>query len=281
MNQTLVRPIGRSGSGLRAPEALRDFGVRVSSPLESRWTWVDGYALHSRSTPPHAGVPFVLIHGLMISSLYMIPLAESLARRAEVHALDLPGFGRSPGPWISRSIPGMADVVIHWLDASGIQRCHLVANSLGCQVAADLAARHPERVASVTLTGPTIDSAAHSLPRQAARLATELLREPPRLWANHVVDFFRAGPLRIISMISQMFRDRIAEKLPMITAPALVLRGENDPIAPEGWIKECATLLPRGEGRAIPDSAHCAHYTHPGQTARAILDLIASHQHAG
>ena len=42
--------------------------------------------------------PFVLIHGLVISSLYMIPLGEFLAKEREVYALDLPGFGRSEAP---------------------------------------------------------------------------------------------------------------------------------------------------------------------------------------
>jgi pimeloyl-ACP methyl ester carboxylesterase len=122
----------------------------------------------------------VLVHGLMISSLYMIPLAECLAGYGEVHAVDLPGFGRSEGPRHAPSIPKLAEALVDWLAASDIAECHLIANSMGCQVCADLAARFPERVASLTLTGPTIDPAAHSVPRQALRLVGELLREPPR-----------------------------------------------------------------------------------------------------
>ncbi len=82
------------------PELFHDLGFSVASRLESRWTSVNGLILHSRSSRAVAcdRVPFVLIHGLVISSLYMIPLAERIAQEHPVHALDLPGFGRSESP---------------------------------------------------------------------------------------------------------------------------------------------------------------------------------------
>lgn len=258
----------------RLPECLRDFGVPVRSRLESRWTFVDGWRWHSRSSQPTDGTPFVLIHGLIISSLYMIPLAECLAETAEVHALDLPGFGRSEGPVRALSVPAFAEALARWLDAAGIERCHLVANSLGCQICADFAARFPRRVATLTLIGPTIDPAAHTIPRQALRLAAELLREPVRLWLNHLVDFLRAGPRRVWTMVLVMFADRIDRKLPRISAPTFVLRGERDPIAPESWTREAARLLPNGRPLTLPRAGHCVHYSHPVETARAILAFI-------
>jgi pimeloyl-ACP methyl ester carboxylesterase len=175
-------------------------------------------------------------------------------------------------------VAACADFLIAWLDANRIERCHVVANSLGCQISADLAFRHPERVATLTLTGPTTDRAAHSPLRQFLRLCTELIREPARLWSDHVVDFFRAGPIRTGTMIRQMFRDRIEEKLPSIAAPTLVVRGEHDAIAPERWVRECAALLPNAQHVTIPGAAHCAHYTEPEKTMRAIQAFIATRQ---
>jgi len=235
---------------------------------------VEGWRLHSRSSPRAGGTPFVLIHGLIISSLYMIPLAECLAKTAEVHALDLPGFGRSEGSARAPSVPASAEALAQWLDAAGIERCHLVANSLGCQICVDFAARFPRRVATLTLIGPTIDPAAHAIPRQALRLAAELLHEPVRLWLNHLIDFLRAGPRRVWTMIREMFADRIASKLPRVAARTLVLRGERDPIAPESWAMEAARLLPDGHHLTLPRAGHCVHYSHPAETARAILAFI-------
>ena len=89
----------------------------------------------SRSSGTTAGnrVPFVLIHGLVSSSLYMIPLAERIAVEHEVRALDLPGFGRSDSPSEVLTVPQLADWVIAWMSATGLRQCHLVANSLGCR----------------------------------------------------------------------------------------------------------------------------------------------------
>ncbi|MDQ6808313.1 MAG: alpha/beta fold hydrolase, partial [Verrucomicrobiota bacterium] len=63
----------------------------------------------------------------------MIPLAERIAENHPVHALDLPGFGRSEGPPKVLTIPELADWVLAWMSAIDIQTCHLVANSLGCE----------------------------------------------------------------------------------------------------------------------------------------------------
>jgi 2-hydroxy-6-oxonona-2,4-dienedioate hydrolase len=203
----------------------------------------------------------------------MIPLAECLAQTSEVHAIDLPGFGRSKGPLPAPSIPELADMLVRWLTIAKIERCHLVANSLGCQVCADLAARFADRVATLTLIGPTIDPAAHSISKHIPRLAADLVREPPRLFLNQIIDVLRAGPRRCFTMVREMFRDRIADKLPQIGVRSLVIRGEHDAIVPEAWAREAAQLLPRASHLTLRTAAHCVHYSHPAETARAILDF--------
>lgn len=59
--------------------------------LESRWAVVDGRRMHARvsTTPAPAGSPMVvLVHGLVVSSRYMIPTAEKLAPHHEVYVPD-------------------------------------------------------------------------------------------------------------------------------------------------------------------------------------------------
>ncbi len=128
-------PFKNTHSPLVRPELLRDFGVPAISRLESRLTSAFARRLHSRSsgTAGAERVPFVLLHGLVISSLYMIPLAECIAETHEVHALDLPGFGRSEGPRDVLSIPQLADWVLAWMSEVGLQQAHGVGNSLGCE----------------------------------------------------------------------------------------------------------------------------------------------------
>jgi 2-hydroxy-6-oxonona-2,4-dienedioate hydrolase len=246
-----------------------------SPDLRSEWTFVDGWSVHSRCSTTGGSVPFVLVHGLMISSAYMVPLIEELASRASVYAVDHPGFGRSRGPLRAPSVPALATFLSQWLDAAGIERCHVVAHSLGCQIVADLAWRFPHRLASLTLIGPTIDPSAHSIFCQAVRLGMELLREPPRLLLLHVFDFFRAGPYRLLGMIRRMFANRIEGNLSRVCVPALVLRGSRDPIAPADWCQKAARILRAGQSITLEGAAHCVHYTHPEACARAILAFTA------
>ncbi len=257
----------------KVPEVFRDFGFAAETRLQSRWTEVENLRIHSRSSAYASGAPFVLIHGLVISSLYMIPLGEYLAVDHQVHAIDLPGSGRSDANLDLLSIPRLANAVVQWLAAAKVGRCHLVANSLGCQIAAHVAVTAPERVASLTLIGATIDPEARSLISQILRLIRDALHEPLRLWTNWIVDFCRMGLPRAIRLTRQMFLDRIEDQLPLIAVPTLVMRGERDPTMPERWARRVTELLRHGRMRTIPGAAHCAHYSHP----EVVADAIARH----
>jgi len=256
------------------PELLRDLGIPTQSLLESHWSSVNGRKLHSRKTKTAKaeGVPFVLIHGLVISSLYMVPLAECISREHEVYALDLPGFGRSEGPSEVLSVPQLADWVIAWMSVTGIHQCHLVSNSLGCEIAAHVAVKAPQRVATLTLIGPTLDPHAFALVTQTLRLLQDALHEPVRLWMNWLFDFCRAGISRAFGTTREMFRDHIEVQLPQITARTLVIRGKLDPTVPQAAAEEATHLLPRGKLFVIEDEPHCVHYTNPLRVWSAIQD---------
>src|SRR4249919_3695562 len=69
-------------------------------------------------------------------------------------ALDLPGSGESdkpPGPY---STATYAEQVAGFLGALGIERAHVAGVSLGAAVGMHPAARHPQRVRSLSLHSP-------------------------------------------------------------------------------------------------------------------------------
>src|SRR5436305_2812611 len=168
------------------PELFRDLGWPTASPLASRWVTVRGCRLHSRSScgetladESREVVPFVILHGLVISSLYMIPLAEAIAGAGyKVHAIDLPGFGRSEGPCEVLSVSELAEWVIDWMAAIRLRQCHIISNSLGCEIAAYVSVKAPERVATQTMIGPTLDPEALAVVTQTLRLLRDALHEP-------------------------------------------------------------------------------------------------------
>lgn len=92
--------------------------------------------MHARVTTaaPDGAPEVVLLHGLGVSSRYMLPLARELAPHFRALAPDLPGFGHSDHPPAALDVPGLADALLAWIDAAGLIAPVLVADSVGCQV---------------------------------------------------------------------------------------------------------------------------------------------------
>lgn len=100
------------------------------------------------------GEPLVLLHGLGSNRRVWRPVCDRLATRHRVLPVDLPGFGESP-PLPEQVEPtprALAAEVIQLLDELGIERPHLVGNSLGGWVAVELARQG--RARSLTLLSP-------------------------------------------------------------------------------------------------------------------------------
>lgn len=106
------------------------------------------------------GEPVILLHGFAQRLETQAPLAATLASKHRVIAMDFRGFGES-GKSADPADFGQAlvDDVIRLMDAESIERAHIVGHSMGAVVAANLAARFPDRLASVTMiAGPFYES---------------------------------------------------------------------------------------------------------------------------
>lgn len=246
--------------------------------LGSRWDVVGEHVIHSRVSlprPVHAGPVLVLVHGLVISSLYMVPTARRLASLYPVLAPDLPGFGRSSKPAAALPIPQLAEALAAWLHTVGLESAVLVGNSLGCQIIADLATRHAGAIHAAVLAGPTMDRHARTAPRQIGRWLLDWTLERPSLAAAHARDYYQAGLRRAWATFRHALRDPIEQKLPALTAPTLVVRGGRDPIVPQAWAEEVTALLPNGTLRVLPRAPHVVNYTTPDRFARCVADFLS------
>ncbi|GIE32707.1 hypothetical protein Ait01nite_057520 [Actinoplanes italicus] len=236
----------------------------------SRHRSVRGLRLHVRTrTDRSAPTVWMLLHGLAVSHRYLMPTA--LALRGDVHVPDLPGFGLSERPGHAYDVVEHAAVTAAWMDAESLSGVSVVANSFGCQVAVELAVRRPDLVSALVLVGPTVDPSAPTSAGQAFRWLRDLAREDPRQARIIARDIRDAGPLRILRTLRHSTRHPMARRLPLVTAPVLVLRGEHDPIAPPRWAAEAAALAPDGHAGTVPRAAHNAVTTAgPSVAARAI-----------
>ena len=250
-----------------------------ASPSLLRDLWIDTHdgALYARASahPPRSGASVVvLVHGMVISSRYMVPTAVRLAPLCNVYAIDLPGYGKSYKPAQILSLPALAAALDEWMHCADIPRAHLVGNSFGCQVIAEFAARYPQRVDRLVLQGPTVDPRARTLPRQLYRLMRNSLREPRGLGHITAHDYRVAGLRRAWATVKLVLGDRIEDKLPRVHAPTLVVRGTRDPLVPHDWAERIVRLLPNARLVEIAGAPHTINFSAPDAFVGAIAPFL-------
>lgn len=257
-------------------DGRRDAGPSEIRKLQSIWTDVGPCRMHARASADSATsprVPVVLVHGFGVSSSYFVPTAERLAVEFEVYAPDLPGHGKSDTPAEPLDIPRLADQLLAWMDAVGLQRVSLVANSMGCQVSVDLAVRYPNRVERLVLIGPTSDPTARTFTAHALRLIASAPFERVSLIPILMVDYLRMGP-RLIPEFRFLLRDPVEEKLPQVTMPVMIVRGERDAIVPTRWFEEAARLVRAERKVVIVRWGHAVNFSAPRQLTAAIAPFL-------
>lgn len=175
------------------------------------------------------------------------------------------------------SLADMAEDAMGVLDALGILKVHVCGASMGGMIAQHMAARHPQRVSSLTLV--MTNSGARGLPqarpavrkvlisRPASEALPDVLAHMERLWAVIGSPAYRPDPATLRSRLEATVRrsyhpqgaarqlvaivadgDR-SPLLGRITSPTRVIHGRDDPLVPA----PCAHDLVAKIAHAVPD----------------------------
>jgi pimeloyl-ACP methyl ester carboxylesterase len=216
------------------------------------------------------GRTFVLVHGIGMGHRYWSDLAEALAREGRVLALDLPGFGDAPDTEHPLSMPESGEYLAALLEGEDLHDVVLVGHSMGAQIVAETAARHPERVGAVVLIAPTVNPRERSAALQALRLLQDESMSKPKVLALSLRSYLQAGPRWYFAKLRLMIAHRVEDALPKVSAPALVIRGEDDHVSPRGWAQQVSRLLPRGRYVEVPHRGHETMVTAGEQVAKLI-----------
>jgi pimeloyl-ACP methyl ester carboxylesterase len=124
-------------------------GPMPGEPKNATYETIDGARI--RYVDLGSGPAVVLIHGFASSLETWLDVMPELAKTHRVIALDLKGFGWSDRPEGDYSPKAEASIVLHLLDARGVDSAAFVAHSWGASVALAAALEAPERVTRLVL----------------------------------------------------------------------------------------------------------------------------------
>ena len=248
------------------------------------------------------GPPLVLLMGIGYdSSLWTPAQVPVLSTQFQVILVDNRDAGRSSKANQPYTIADMADDLAGLLDALGIQRSHLLGLSMGGMIALEFALRHGDRLDRLVVTGtgaaparsavdpiqiwswvkandPTgevfggqqfvsLFSTAFLRNHEAVRDTAELLASNP----------YPMSPEAYGRQADAYRQFDALDRLAAITAPTLVVVGEQDLLTPPWVAREVAEAIPgarfeviRGDG-----SSHVVPIECPDEFNRLVLNFLS------
>ncbi|MBE0504658.1 MAG: alpha/beta fold hydrolase [Desulfuromonadales bacterium] len=237
------------------------------------------------------GAPLVLIHGWGSSATIF---NELMSRLADCRCLapDLPGYGASTAT-ATLDLAALAEDLLHWCDALGLEKVTLLGWSLGGMIAQELAARWPQRFERLILLATTPRFVAtpdwpHGLTDTAVRaLARDFKRAPAPTLANFWSLQFQGetlppSPLQVdvetataLGGLELLRRSDLRRQLAAITLPTLVLHGSADVIIPIGAGRFLADSIPHAHFHEFFGYGHAPFYRAASPVSAVIHDFLS------
>ncbi len=277
---------------------------------DSQFIRIEGINYHYKEAG--SGKPvLLLLHGFGASVYSWREVMQPLARYGQVIAYDRPAFGLTdrpmPGDWSGESpysLSSQARMLVELLDAKGIDKAILVGNSAGGTLALYTALNYPTRVQALILVDAAVFSGGPAFPDwlrplletpQARRIGPLLVRSIQETGMQILIKAWNA-PSKITDQIRQNYRqplqlanwDRalweltiasapthIAERLPELHLPVLVMTGDNDQIVPTDQSLRLAREIPGASLAVIPNCGHVPQEECPQVFMQAAGEFIA------
>jgi pimeloyl-ACP methyl ester carboxylesterase len=257
------------------------------------------------------GHDVVLVHGLGGTKSSFFDTAAALSRQGyRVHAIDLPGFGGSSKPATAPyTARWFADVVVGVMDGLGIERAHLVGNSMGGRVALEVGLREPDRVCGLVLLCPAVAFIKRGyhpivrlarpelglLPHRFSRamvakqfwsmfadpdavdpaVADVAVDEFQRIYSSAGARFAFLSAARNIYLDKPYGRNGFYPRLSGLEPPALFVWGSHDPLIPPAFRRHVERWLPGAEQIVLDGCGHVPQVERPEQTNGMLMRFLA------
>ncbi|MEK7084874.1 MAG: alpha/beta hydrolase [Patescibacteria group bacterium] len=210
----------------------------------------------------------------------------------DVVCIDLPCFGTEPCPSTVWGVEEYTQFVKKKLAEvrSPNAEVILLGHSFGGQIAAYLAAMHPELIDKLILTGAAVFRPKRTLRRMffgtIAKIGKIIFRLPViregSAWSKKVLyraadspDYSAASGIKR-EIFKKIIREDLTNILPNIKAKTLIIHGTHDSYVPVADAKKMAELIPHSRLEIIPNGKHGLHMQNPKKLMEAIHTFILS-----
>lgn len=218
------------------------------------------------------GPEYVLVHGIGMGHRYWSTLADTLAETGRVYALDLPGFGDAPEPEMPLDMAASGDLLAELVEHFGLTRAVLIGHSMGAEIVAEAAARHPGISSCIVLIAPTVNPRERTAAMQALRLVQDVSLSQPKVMRLGLMYYAKAGPRWYVKKLRTMLAHRMEDVLPRISARTLIIRGARDTVVPGYWARQVERLVPDSRLIELPGRGHETMITGGERVARLIAE---------
>jgi pimeloyl-ACP methyl ester carboxylesterase len=280
--------------------------VRASVPHSdySHFADIDGVRIHYQEKG--TGTPLVLIHGYTSSTYSWKDVFEPLSKDFHLIVVDLKGFGFSGKPDGDYTRRAQATLVAHLLEHLNIEKAWLCGNSMGGEVALNVALASPERVAGLIL----IDSAGVEIPGKESLapgylmvpgigrilVAVSLTRDKlvrqgleksfydqTKVTEDRVANYYRplktrGGQLGALRARTQWSLFPVESELSKINVPTLILWGDQDQLIPLAAGRKLNSLIKDSRLVIFNNCGHLPQEEMPARTIDEITKFIAGRE---
>ena len=238
------------------------------------------------------GPALLFAHGAGGNAAVWFQQTAHFADRFNCIAFDHRGFARSPAPPSTLTAAQFRDDALAVLNAAGVDRAHVVAQSMGGYTALRLALDSPDRVASLTLSG-TSGGLPNEQPSEAlkalvsgqdrgsassgiaATMAQATKAETSKMALYAAISAFNtAFSFANLANLLQDGGPSLAD-VGRIACPVLFVAGREDPLFPPSLLASYVPHFPNADIRIVEDAGHSPYYEQP-EIFNALLDEFLS-----
>lgn len=248
------------------------------------------------------GPPVLYLHGVYDVHTFRgnaFPFHEELARHCRLLMPALPGCGESTGVSDIMNIEDLAFHYLDMLDALKIKEATVVGFCLGGWIAAEMAVRNPERIGRLVMIGAgglqvkgalNADLFMYSQNRDGGvmlELRELLFGDPRSQIANTMVPDGRVSvgdEVRRYKGLTTAGRvgweppyfldQKLQRRLHRITAPTLLIWGEQDRLIPLANGKAYKAGIPKATLQTVKGAGHSVHIEKPDECLGHIVPFL-------